>query len=447
MKDIIGLDIGTSSIKGIRIGEDGSIRIAGREKFSYRTNKSGQVEIEAREYINTCCRLLRRLSAAPGGSVLAVCAASASGNLLILNKQGAPVIPIINWQDTRVKGEAKNILQDYDSEELYKAVGWPVNYQGMPLAQLCFQKYHSPKLLEDCGMICMSTEYLYWRLSGTWSLSRSAGTPFYLLDQRTGAYNRRLLEILGINEDKLPPVVKTGMSVGCVTQEGAALSGLAKGTLLVSGSFDHPSAARGAGVFQEGQMLLSCGTSWVGFFPVKNRERILCSRALADPFCSPEGCWGAMVSVPSIAARIKYFAEKYMSCKEEVFRQLDEQAALSCPGADGLVIDLLEEPKNTIIEQFPEKDIARAIMEGAVRLLNDKIKQLALQGICAQEAVIAGGPSESPMWREVISQMTGLKLKISKGAYTGAVGAAVTAAAAVGLYQDEYTAYQALCRR
>lgn len=444
VKDIIGLDIGTSSIKGIRISENGEKRGSGKETFAYRRGKDGQIEIDAETYITACCRLLRRLAAAADGTIAAVCAASASGNLLILDGQGQPVMPILNWQDTRVGGEAKEILQGIDAEEIYEAVGWPFDYQTFPLAQLCYLKYHSPEILEKCGKICMSTEYLYWRLSGAWGISNSAGTPFYLLDQRTGRYNRKLLDILEIEERKLPPVGKAGEVIGSVTEAGAALSGLPEGTPLILGTFDHPSAARGAGVLKEGQMLLSCGTSWVGFYPVKDRETAIRCQLLVDPFRSPEGCWGAMASVPSISRHIEYYIKRYITDGDYMFEQFADQAARSDSEAGGLTIDLFDRPADEEIRQYPKKHIARAIMEGAVRLLNEKIKRLAQQGICAREAIMVGGPSECPLWLEVISEMTGLAVRAAQGAYTGAVGAAITAAVAIGLYEDEVTAYEGL---
>ncbi len=444
LKDIIGLDIGTSSVKGIRISENGEKRTTGKEGFTYRRGENGQVEIDVEQYLAACCRLLRRLAAAEGGEIAAVCAASASGNLLILDRQGKPATPVYNWQDTRVQSEAKQILQNISAEEIYEAVGWPFDYQTFPLAQLCYLKCHSPETLKNCGKICMSTEYLYWRLSGAWGLGNSAGTPFYLLDQRTGRYHQTLLEALELQENMLPPPGKTGGIAGGVTKEGAALSGLPEGTPLVLGTFDHPSAARGAGVLQEGQMLLSCGTSWVGFYPVEDRKKAIRCQLLVDPFRAPEGCWGAMASVPSVAERIEYYIKKYVADGKDMFEQFAAYAAESDFGAGGLEIHLLEQPKEAEIKQFPKKDIARAIMEGTVRLLKEKTDLLAQQEICAKEAVMVGGPSECPLWAEVISQMTGLTVRAAQGAYTGAMGAAIVAASAVGLYENETAAYEGL---
>lgn len=408
------------------------------------------MELAAEDYLETCCSLLGQLASA-GGGIDAVCAASASGNLLLLDADGVPLTKIINWQDRRVKGEARELLKDICDREIYETSGWSFDFHTFPLAQLCYLRCHQPELLDRCGMICMSTEYLYWRLTGVWGMSRSAGTPSFLLDQVTGTYNRRLLDILGIHEDRLPPVGQTGQILGRVTREGSGLSGLPEGTPLVLGSFDHPAAAKGAGVLQEGQMLLSCGTSWVGFYPVKDRKRILRCGALADPFCAPEGCWGAMVSVPSVGERIREHVRRWLGDGEDMFERFISLAGESGPGAGGLVLDLEAEPwdklqgdggqgksgqpdspADAVIRQFPQRHIARAIMEGTVRLLQAQTERLAGEGICAREAVMVGQPSESPLWLEVISQMTGLRVRPGKGVYTGAEGAALTAAEAVG---------------
>ncbi len=451
MINVIGLDIGTSSVKGVAVGPKGERLSAAKRDFTYQSPREGWKELAAEDYLETCGSLLGQLASAESGEIGAVCAASASGNLLVLDSDGTPLTKIINWQDRRVKEEARELLKDICAEEIYKASGWSLDCQTFPLAQLCYLRCHQPELLDRGGMICMSTEYLYWRLTGVWGVSRSAGTPSFLLDQRTGVYNRRLLDILGIGEDRLPPVGETGRILGRVTREGAAWSGLPEGTPLVLGSFDHPAAAKGAGVLQEGQMLLSCGTSWVGFYPVKDRDRILRCGALADPFYAPEGCWGAMVSVPSVGERIRNLVARYLGDGEDMFERFISLAGESEPGAGGLVLDLEAEPRDKLsedrgqgksrqpdtgvddrIRSFPSKHIARAIMEGTVRLLQAQIERLAGEGICAREAVMVGQPSESALWLEVISQMTGLRVRPGKGGYTGAEGAALTAAEAVG---------------
>lgn len=438
MNYLIGLDIGTSSIKGVLLAADGSAQYTGKELFRYTQPGPKQVEISAQAYLDTCCALLRRLTARlpADGKLCGICAASASGNLLLLDQAGEPLTPIYNWRDNRTTWESEAVLgADFDTEAFYRKVGWPYFGTGFPLATLCWLKCHCPELLAECGKVCMSTEYLFYRLTGCWGISTSAGTPFYLIDQCSADYIPQLLQPFSVEQHQLPPVGKTGMLLGRITEQGTGLCGVPEGTPVYLGTFDHPSAARAAGILKEGQMLLSCGTSWVAFFPVAERNKIVAANMLADPFLSHRsGCWAGMASVAAISGRIETYIRRYVADEGDIFGVFADEARKSQPGAGGLRIDLLsDEP----IGEHPRCHIARAIMEATVRLLKEKLDALKALGIEANELIMVGGPSEEPLWAQIIAEMTGISVQICHGAYAGAVGAAMVAGISAGLYADE----------
>lgn len=442
MNYLIGLDIGTSSVKGVLLSTDGQIIASSRGAFTYQNLENGGLEIVAEEFLAVCFQTLKELSAAAkDGIIKGICASAASGNLLVLDQNGKPATGIINWQDYRVTDEARELLGEMDLDAFYKRIGWPFSYQTFPLAQLCYIKKHDPKLLAQCSAVCMSTEYLYYALTGKWGISTSAGTTFYLIDQEKGSYIDSLLDILGICKSKLPPILPCGHVLGGITKEMERLCGIPAGTPVVLGSFDHPSAARGAGVLKEGEMLLSCGTSWVAFFPISSREKGTSARMLVDPFLAPRGCFAAMSSLASLSAKIQRYVHRYVDNSTEAFRKLSALAAQSQPGANGLVISPAEEPDDETILRFSKADIARAIMEGTVGLLKNKLDVLAEKGILAKSAVMVGGPSEDPMWISLIEEICGIPVRVVHGAFAGAVGAAVIAGVGVGEYASEEDAY------
>lgn len=446
-KFIIGLDIGTSSIKGILIASDGSEQHTGRVPFTYTCPTNGGVEIPAEDYLKACFTLLRELSGKlpAGGKLVGVSAASASGNLLLLDGEENPITPIHNWQDKRVADETDRVLPGFDTDAYFRSTGWAFDMKTFPLAMLCWYKQHHPETLAACGRVCMSTEYLYYRLTGKWGIGSSAGTPFYLIDQVSGTYNKEVLDILGIPEGKLPPVLKTGSVLGTVTEEAAELCGLPTGTPILLGTFDHPSAARGVGVHREGQLLLSCGTSWVGFYPIRNREKAVEAKMLIDPFLSDNGGpWGGMVSLASLSGQIESFTRKYVDNNDTWYRALVEESAKSETGAGGLTIQLLEEPDDEEILKYEKRHIARAIMENTVNMLASRMAEITASGIVCEEAVMVGGPSESPLWAELIAEKTGIRVQVMHGAYAGAVGAAVLVGSALGLYPDVESACASL---
>ncbi len=440
MRYLIGLDIGTSSIKGVLMSVDGKIKKEAHASFTYET-AGAIVEIPAERFIASCVSAIKTLAdAASDGEICGLCSASASGNIVLIGKDGKPSTPIINWQDKRVDGEPREILGDMDLDAFYKRIGWPFGGKAFPLAQACYIKKHNPELLKNCGKLTMSTEYLYYVMTGKWGISGSAGTPFYFIDQVTGKYIPELLEALGLDESCFPPVMPCGSILGTTTEEFSSKTGIPAGIPVILGTFDHPSAARGAGVLSEGELLLSCGTSWVGFFPIRDRERIANAKMLIDPFLSPNGCWGAMTSVASVSARIKLYVDKYIEKSNTAFDTLSLLAKKSVAGAGGLSINLFDEPNDEKILAFPKEHIARAICEGAVNLLKAKLDSLKEIGISAESAVMVGGPSENPVLVELISEMCGFPVKVTHGASAGAVGAAIMAGIGIGEYEDEYHA-------
>ena len=443
MRYLIGLDIGTSSVKGVLMEETGRVFASAKELFFYQSPQPGMVELEPFQYMEACCSVVKKLAKeSPTGNIAAICASSASGNLLLTDGKGKPLTNIIGWQDERGTSESKELLKKHgiDTEQLYEQIGWPFMERSFPLAQLCYLKKHQPELLKQCGQVCMSTEYLYHAWTGKWGISGSAGTPFYLIDQRKGTYIEPLLNALGLDRKQVPPVLSSGSVLGEVREDMAEALGVTPGTPVVLGTFDHPSAARGVGILDEGEMLLSCGTSWVVFMPVSDRRKGISAKVLVDPFLAPKGNWAVMASVTSLSERINLYMERYIGSGEDKFQKLSKLAAESVPGANGLFIDMSKEPEDGRIQSFALQDIARAIMEGVVYMLKEKLNQLKAQGITANKAVMVGGPSEDPVWRVLIEEICGIPVRVVHGAYAGAVGAAVMAGIGVGIYKDEHDA-------
>ena len=444
---LIGMDIGTSSVKGVLTAADGSRKVTARKEFVYDRPGDGRAEIPAERYLETCYALLRTLAeqVPDGGKLMGVSAASASGNPLLLAKDGTPLTPIINWQDVRVTDETDRTLGKWDKESYYRSTGWQFDGKTFPLADLCWYRVHHPELLDAGGTVCMSTEFLNRELTGKWGIGTSAGTPFYLIDQETGTYRKDVLDLLGIAENRLPPVLPTGSVLGGVTKEGSEASGLPEGTPVAVGTFDHPSAARGVGILREGQLLLSCGTSWVGFYPIDDRKRVLDAGMLCDPFLSENGGpWAGMVSLESFSGNLEAYVRRYIADAGDIYGALTSLAAESESGAGGLAIDPLAEPDDARILAYPKKHIARAIMEGTVRRLAVRIREIAEKGIAAKEAVMVGGPSERPLWAQLIAEQTGLAVRVMHGAYAGAVGAAMLAGISAGIWKNEEEALEDL---
>jgi xylulokinase len=160
---------------------------------------------------------------------------------------------------------------------------------------------------------------------------------------------------------------------------------------------------------------------------------------LCDPFLSARGGpWGGMLSVPYIGRTIDWYIDNLIAPGEsDRLGVFNDAAASASPGADGLEIDLREPPHEI---DAGRANISRAVMEGAARLLHEKLLALGEHGMHFERAVMVGGPSASPLWTSIVAERLGLEVTVG-GRSAGALGAAMLAGIGAGIYRDEYDAH------
>ncbi len=439
-KHLVGLDLGTSAIKGVLMDGRGRVCAEAGADTELLHPQEGWVEADPEAHYRQVCRVLRTLASACSGEVIALAMAAASGNTLLTTADGVPLTSIINWMDHRGEQQPLAALQGLTPKEVAQIAGWPC-VDIFPLAHLAWLRENRPELYGDAGHYAMDTDWLLYRLTGLWRMDRSTATTMHLQEQTAGAFYEPLLQRLGISPDRLSALVDSGVPVGPLTDRSLRDTGLSPDTLVVSGCFDHPAAARAMGILDPGELLLSCGTSWVGFMPGMDRGRLLDADLLVDPFLSAQGGpWAGIFSVPYIGRTIDWYVDNLIAPGEsDRLRVFNESAAAAPPGAGDLTIDLREPPH--AIEGTRE-NIGRAVMESAARLVHEKLRALEAHGERHTRAVMVGGPANSPIWPSIVAQITGIEVTVG-GRSAGAQGAAMLAGIGAGLYGDERDALAA----
>lgn len=453
---LIGLDIGTSAVKGVVMSDQGNIIAQGKRMTQFLHPQPDFIELSPEDHYRTVCDLIRELasSAPPGSSVVALSMAAASGNTLLTDGEGQPLTNIISWLDARAVKDAHELLPDFHFEQVHSIVGWPW-VGSFPLGHLAWLKAKAPEKYHRASHYGMNSDYLLFRLTGKWGIDPSTATTFYLQDQRKRRWHKPYLDRLGIAEENLSELCPSGSVLGVLTPQAAKDTDLSEETRVVLGAFDHPCAARGTGMLQPGDLLLSCGTSWVGFYPLENRELALSQTLLIDPFLTPDGPWGAMFSLARIGTRIDWYIKHLILQPGDKFSDryniFNTYAQQSPPGANGLCINPcrdisseLPEEIATLSARYTREEIARAVMEGTAFEMRRKIEDLTTAGIPARRIAMVGGPTESPIWPRMVAEITGLELRLINGQNAGAVGAAILAGIGAGIFRNEVEAFSGM---
>lgn len=424
----IGLDLGTSSAKGVLLDENNTVLREASVKMNYRRD-AGYIGFDAAAFADDVIDLIANLAAAlpDGGRVSSIAAVCASGNTLLCDIDGKPLVDCVSWLNDEMNAEVAAVLHPHlDPAYLSPAAtrartGWPF-HGAFPLGHLCYLKTHFPTEFARAVTVTMSGEYLLWRLCGRWGIDRSSATPFFLLEQETGRWHKPYLDALGIGEAMLPSVGRSGDLLGHLTPAAAAATGLDTSCEVRLGSFDHPGGARASDVTDEGDLLISCGTSWVCLFPVRDREVVLRQELLCDPYRSPEGCWAGMFSIAKVGEVLDRAVERYAGTGDDRFDRFYAMADTAT--SDGVTVDLnapLPEANGN------EAALARAVIEAIGRTLRDSMGRIEAEGIAFRRAVMAGGPSRNPICRKIVAEVIGIPVEYRYGASSGAVGAAMLA--------------------
>lgn len=451
---LAGFDLGTSTIKGVLVTAGGEILATATAPTALVSPLPGRYELDADGFVSSVFGILREMTAhlAPGQHVAAVSFAAASGNTVLIGADNRPLTPVINWMDMRGEEAPLPALEALDQSGVHAVTGWPC-LKMFPLAHLAWFKQHQPELYQQAARYSMDTIYLLYRLTGRWGIDLSTATPFYLVDQVRGRWHQPYLDALDIPESKLAALAPSGTVLGTVTQEAAAQTGLTVDTQVVLGSFDHPAAARCTATLNPGSLMLSCGTSWVGFYPALDRARIVAMNMLSDPFLQPTGPWGAMFSMPCIGNAINTLVETATGAAKDSpdgakFARFAELAAAAAPGAGGCAVNLLKPPADAaaLLRHFGPQNLSRAVMEAAAFHMRAKIAELTAAGWAPHRITMVGGPSRSEVWTQIIADITGLPLTLNARQHAGALGAAILAGIGAGVFADARAGAAALAR-
>jgi xylulokinase len=220
----------------------------------------------------------RRLMARPDvtkESVRAVTVTGQYASTVPVDASGTPTGPCLMWQDTRGgvynRAAIGGPVQGYNPRKILpfirKSGGGPSTSGADPIGQILYLTNREPDVLARTRWLMEPIDYLTMRFTGVASATHASRLAMWLTDNRTLThydYDQQLLDIVGIDKTRLPPLVPMGSVVGTVTSDVAASLGLSTDTVVITGMPDIHAAALGSGAtnIYDTHVALST-TSWI----------------------------------------------------------------------------------------------------------------------------------------------------------------------------------------
>jgi xylulokinase len=448
MASFLGIDIGTSSIKAVLVGEGQDILADASVKIEVQRPRPLWSEQDPEAWWQATLAAVDTVRRAVPDAWRGLAAIGLSGQqhgATLLGAGGEVLRPCILWNDGRSKAECAELegrVPDFHHRAGNLAM------PGFTAPKLLWVARHEPELFAATRMVLLPKDYVRFRLSGAYvsEMSDSAGTLW--MDIPARRWDADLLAACDLTQAQMPRLVEGSEVSAMLSEEMADSWGLAGRQIpIAGGGGDNACSAVGIGATGGGDGFLSLGTSGV-IFAATDQPVALPERALHG-FCHAlPGRWHGMAVVLSAAlsldwiARLTgnagdiggFLARAESFAADEVRR---EHAPVFLPYLTGE-----RTPHNDPLAtaQFAgltaEHDAAAlgyAVVEGVAFALADCLDVLVEAGAPPRSCMLVGGGSRSAFWAQLICDATGLRLDLGLGAEVGsAFGAARLAMLAAG---------------
>jgi len=456
---VIGIDAGTSSIKGLLLDESGNTCAVASSEYSLETGAGDFCELDPKIYWDKSCLVIRKLLKKAGKNIDAVkgIAVSSQGEtMIIVDRDGKPLRKAIVWLDNRSSKETADISETFSGDTIMKITGLPEIVPTWPATKILWVRRNEPEIFRKAAKYLMLEDWLMYRLTGLYVTEYSISSDTLYFDISKKEWWDEMVSFIGIEKDMLPEPLPSGKVVGILTESAAADTGLPRETKCITGSYDHPCGAIGAGSLKPGSITIMVGTSMAMCIPVK--ERVCDPEIKLNCQCHSINDLYFILPYSSTAGmNLRWFRDEF--CQEEVrsaaemktdsYKLLDNLAQDVSPGADGLIMlphlagsgspefNSSARGSFTGISLSTKKGhFIRAIMEAVACEIKYNLDFLKRKGFTFTEIRFTGGASRSLLWSGIISDITGLPVITMKETETASLGAAILAGTGAGIFSD-----------
>ncbi len=277
---VLAVDLGTGGPKVAVVTATGRIVAHATEPVALHLLEGGGAEQDPHEWWSAICTAAHRAladAAVPVEDLIGVgCTAQWSGTVAV-GADGSPLMRAIIWMDSRgnqairkVAGGSVNVL-GYDPRKILRWVQVTGGAPGLsgkdPVSHILFIRDEFPDVYAQTATFLEPVDYLNLRLTGRTCASFDSIAAHWVTDNRAidrVAYDKRLLEVTGLDRATLPDLVPPGSIVGSLTAEAASDLGVPAGLPVAAGSGDVHSAVFGSGAVADYDAHLYIGTSsWI----------------------------------------------------------------------------------------------------------------------------------------------------------------------------------------
>lgn len=445
----LGVDIGTSSSKGVLVDGHGRIIAAATREHEVSRPRTNHVEMDARVWWDELVSLARELPerAREQGMEPEIAAVGVSGMgpcVLLVDNGDDPVRPAILYGiDMRAGAQITRMTDELGADEIVRVGGSTLTSQAAG-PKVVWIADEEPAAYARARRLFMPASWLVRRLTGAYVLdhqSASQCSPLYDVDAAAWhePWWRRFAP--GI---EAPALAWAGEVAGTVTDAAAAATGIPSGTPVITGTIDAWMEAVSVGAHQDGDLMLMYGTTMFMIFTNTvatgtETQRTPSMWTTVGAFPGTRNLAGGLATSGALTAWLR-------GVTDADYPALLVEAEVSGRGARGLVMLPYFAGERTPIQDPDARgviagltldhtrgDLYRAALEATALGVRHNVETMRAAGADIRRIVAVGGGTQGGLWLQIVSDATGLVQEVPHTTIGASYGAAFLAAAAVAV--------------
>jgi xylulokinase len=454
----IGIDLGTTGIKILVLGDNGMIHGSVFESYPLLNPKSAWAEQNPHDWTDKAVEGITTalsLSHAKPDDIRGIGVASQIDGVVPVGENGEPLRNAIIWMDRRAKRQCDEIRTLVSTEKMYSVTGLSIDPSHVA-PKIMWIRDNEPEAYSRTARFLLPGNYLVYFLTGEAITDHSNASCTLLYDIGKGDWSNELCDALHIPQEKLPVISNSTHTAGNLRAPIAKLCGLNENVKVSIGGGDEEMGAVGAGVIDHGALLDLTGTSEPMCLcldkPSMDPTGLLECHAHAYP-----GKW-LLENTGGLAGGVfRWFRDELAATDSqeaeklgtETYEMLNREISKIPAGSDGLLF--LPFFSGAILPEWnpdargvfmgltlkhTRAHMGRSILEGTAYVLRDMVLHLSKIGLEPSRIVLAGGGARSLVWRQIKADVVNRTMTCCENGEVTALGAAMISAVGCGLYDS-----------
>jgi xylulokinase len=447
MSSLLGIDLGTSSVKVVVFALDGSIRGIGSAEYSILTPAVGYAEQEPEDWWRATVVAVRQaMEKAEHPEISGIGFSGQMHGFVLIDAARRALSPAIIWADQR----SADLLPEIESivgPDLKRCGTAPA--AGFLISTLFWLQRYQPDLLERAFTLLMPKDYIRLKVTGELGTDESDASATGIFDVERRIWADDLISRLKLPRSIFPVTNESIQLVGTLTRDAAAELGLVHGIPVSAGSSDQPAQAVGNGLIDPPLGSVTIGTGGQVFVPLS--QPLLDPKLRLHTFChAPRTRWYLLGAMLSAGMALRWL-RAILGSERFSYAELDRMAGEIEPGSEGLTfLPYIVGERSPIMDprakggfvglalRHGPGHLVRALLEGVAFALRQIIETMEDCGASLPRLVASGNGLGSALWRQMLADVIDRPLFQGQDAYSAeraGVGAAMLGGIGAGVFK------------